>query len=427
VQTVDILVLPDMDATITPTGSYCIANLPVNLSAVDPGGNWSGNGITNAAAGTFDPALAGIGTHTITYTIAGQCGDVQTTNIVVNAMDDATITPVGPYCVTSAPVVLSAATAGGIWSGNGITNPGSGAFNPSSAGPGTHTITYVTGGVCSSTGTVMISVNPLPNVTFTADTLGLCETPQQAFTFTNTTDTTGGMVGSTLWDFGDNSTGTGNVVSHAYAGPGSYTITLTVTSTVGAGSCSNYLDKTNYVQVFANPTANFSMDPSPTTVFDPTVNFNDLSYNNIVAWNWNIGGLITSTQQNPSYTFPEDIGEYFTTLFVTDINGCVDSTSGTAIVKGEYGVFIPNSFTPDDDNLNDGFSPQGYGVSQDNYSFLIFDRWGELIYESHKTFEPWNGNYKGKLVPNGVYVWKLYFTDINGLQHEKVGHVNIVR
>ena len=94
-------------------------------------------------------------------------------------------------------------------------------------------------------------------------------------------------------------------------------------------------------------------------------------------------------------------------------------------------IIIPDldlhAFTPDGDVLNDGFFPNGFGISNEDYTFMIFDRWGEMIFESHRKFSPWNGTYRGKVVQNGVYVWKLFFTDINGKSHTKIGHVTIVK
>ncbi|MCB0401137.1 MAG: gliding motility-associated C-terminal domain-containing protein [Flavobacteriales bacterium] len=426
-QTVDILVNPNMDATITPVGPYCINDPAINLTAVDPGGTWSGNGITNGANGTFNPQTAGAGTHTITYTIGGPCGDVKTTTIVVTAPDDATITPAGPYCVSNGPVVLSAATPGGTWSGNGIVNGANGTFDPASAGVGTHTITYVTSGACSSTDTEDIIVNPLPVVDFTVDTFGMCLIPSQPFEFTNTSDTTGGMVGTSTWNFGDGSTGSGSVVSHNYSHAGTYNITLTVTSTAAAGGCTNSLTKPAFVTVYANPIADFITENNPTTVFDPTVYFIDQSFTNISSWLWDFDGWGSSTEQHPYFTFPEDTGIYNVILYVTDANGCMDTTSGSVIVEGEFGIYVPNAFTPDFDGLNEGFAPQGFGLSADGYSFMIFDRWGEQVFSSYKTFEPWDGTYKGKFVTEGVYVWRLHFKDINGIEHDRTGHVTIIR
>ena len=95
-----------------------------------------------------------------------------------------------------------------------------------------------------------------------------------------------------------------------------------------------------------------------------------------------------------------------------------------------YSLFIPNSFTPNGDGLNDEFFPKGYGFGKDNFSFFIFNRWGELLYESHSKLAPWNGNFKGENVPNGTYVWRLEFNGINGINgilHQEVGKVNLIR
>ena len=110
-----------------------------------------------------------------------------------------------------------------------------------------------------------------------------------------------------------------------------------------------------------------------------------------------------------------------------DNHGCIDSVIRTVRIYGEFGVYVPNAFSPDEDGLNDGFFPNGFGMSKENYSFLIFDRWGELMFESHKLFEPWYGDYKGEIVPNGVFVWKLHFQDLDGTEHDRVGHVNILK
>ena len=94
---------------------------------------------------------------------------------------------------------------------------------------------------------------------------------------------------------------------------------------------------------------------------------------------------------------------------------------------GEYGIWVPNAFTPDFDGVNDGFFPNGFGITDTDYGFYIFNRWGELIFESHNKFEPWFGQYKGSLVQNGVYVWRLEFRDINGKFHTEVGKVTIIK
>src|SRR5690606_7651098 len=107
--------------------------------------------------------------NVITYTLTiGVCTVMDTETIVVNATPNATITAVGPFCETSSAVTLSAASPGGTWSGPGITNPATGAFNPATAGVGSHLITYSIGGACPVSDTETIVIDAAPNATITA-------------------------------------------------------------------------------------------------------------------------------------------------------------------------------------------------------------------------------------------------------------------
>ncbi len=282
---------------------------------------------------------------------------------------------------------------------------------------------------CSNptTGTVTIRLNPLPDVLFDANIFESCLIPPDTFFFYNTTNPTGGMVGSTIWNFGDGSISSGDTVSHLYNAAGTFDVTLIVTSTLAAGGCTDSLTKPNYITIHPNPTADFYMVDNPGTMLNPTTNFYDQSYFNIISWAWDIGGLDSSTAQNPIYVFPEDTGNYPILLTVTDSNNCKDTTLRFLKIKGDFGIYVPNAFTPDNDNINEGFAPNGFGISDRNYTFLIFDRWGEIIFESHTRFEPWNGKYRGGLVKNDVYVWKLDVEDINGKKHSLIGKVTLIR
>jgi hypothetical protein len=122
---------------ISNPSPVCEADPVFNLIPNSPGGTWAGTGITDAIAGTFDPGIAGAGTHSITYTIVnGACTNFTTYNISVDNSVDATITPAGPFCENNAPINLSAVSPGGTWAGTGITNPATGSFDPAVADPG---------------------------------------------------------------------------------------------------------------------------------------------------------------------------------------------------------------------------------------------------------------------------------------------------
>jgi len=112
-------------------GPYCVSAAASALTASPTGGTFSGIGITDAAAGTFDPATAGVGTHTITYTYtdANGCTNSALADVVVNPLPVVTVSG-GPYCVSAAASALTASPTGGTFSGTGITDAAAGTFDP---------------------------------------------------------------------------------------------------------------------------------------------------------------------------------------------------------------------------------------------------------------------------------------------------------
>jgi gliding motility-associated-like protein len=120
-----------------------------------------------------------------------------------------------------------------------------------------------------------------------------------------------------------------------------------------------------------------------------------------------------STTQN-SITYDVDF---------VDENGCKASDDVTIFFEGI--IYVPNTFTPDNSGNNDNFFPKGGNIK--TYEMLIFNRWGELVFESHDFNGQWDGTYNGQPCPDGTYVWKIIYTDIEGDKDEIVGHVNLLR
>ncbi|GAB4251827.1 MAG: hypothetical protein Kow0079_06060 [Vicingaceae bacterium] len=298
--------------------------------------------------------------------------------------------------------------------------------NVSPASTTTYIVTISDNCSPSVSDTVTVVVNPTPAPLFSADTLQGCE----PLTITFYNNTAANMNGSSVWSFGDGS-GANNLdtVTHTFVNPGSYDVSLTITSPNNQGGCTGTNTINNYINVWPLPTADFTMSPNPADALNPLVAFFDQSYTNIVAWDWNLGGLASSNLQNPTYSFPEDTGTYNIVLTVTDANGCVNSTTEVLVVKGAYALYVPNAFTPNDgDGLNDYFMPKHVGIADRDFEFYVFDRWGEVIYFTpHKDDKGWDGTYKGKAVKNDVYVWKIFFKDINGESHSAIGKVTIIR
>jgi gliding motility-associated-like protein len=113
---------------------------------------------------------------------------------------------------------------------------------------------------------------------------------------------------------------------------------------------------------------------------------------------------------------------------VTNSFGCKDSITHDIIINPGYTFYIPNSFTPNGDGLNEVFKGVGIGIT--SYTIMIFDRWGELIFQSDNLDQGWDGTFKGKggnVVQEGVYVWKVQLRDEKNNEHDFDGTVSVVK
>jgi len=117
--------------------------------------------------------------------------------------------------------------------------------------------------------------------------------------------------------------------------------------------------------------------------------------------------------------------------FVTTAGGCVDSISHDVIIRTNTLIYVPNSFTPNGDGVNDDFIPKGINFDEQGYEFLVFDRWGELIFKTNNATEPWNGTRNNTMhdAQIDVYVWKVTYVDhFSGIKQDPlVGHVSLIR
>lgn len=156
--------VPPAFPVIAPVEPQCVESDPLLLSTDLPGGTWSGPGIVNAATGEFDPSAAGVGTHTITYLLNNGCPASAQTSVEVFAEINATISEVPELCVQGDVIQLTGATPGGTWSGDGIIDADNGIFDPSAAGVGFHTVSYLISGVCTGFDEVVIDVAQVPAV-----------------------------------------------------------------------------------------------------------------------------------------------------------------------------------------------------------------------------------------------------------------------
>ena len=283
---------------------------------------------------------------------------------------------------------------------------------------------------CKDSLTKTVTVHPNPVVSFLPDSLNGCAGVIANFTDNSTINAPSDPSLFTWnWNFGNGLTSTnqnpqgivfGNTSNTSVA---LYTVSLTVTADTLYGSCSTTDSLVNIITVYPKPIADFTFSPQQTDIYDREITFID---NSIIAsqWLWNLGDGDSSIVPNPIHEYA-DSGSYLVTLFIENIEGCKDTVQKIVKIDPVFVIFIPNAFTPAGDNLNDYFSVKGYGITQ--LEMLIFDRWGEKIWEGHQLDDSWDGTYKGKLVENDVYVYKIKVRDVFKKWHNYIGKVTVIR
>lgn len=226
------------------------------------------------------------------------------------------------------------------------------------------------------------------------------------------------------WNFGDGNYSTDQTPIHTYTQPGTYTVSLTSFTTSGCLDTIT-ITKANYITVFPKPTAGLKIDPTEVSIFEPNVTFFNQSvdaYSSLLYFGDGDSILLTD---NYTHTYA-DTGNYVATLIVTNENGCTDTITGMLRVNPEYRIFIPNAFTPyNNDGINDVFIPVMMGIRW--FNMKIFDRWGELIFESDNPEYGWDGTYKGAKPKQDVYVYVVDVINVFGKRETFTGHVTLIR
>jgi gliding motility-associated-like protein len=263
--------------TSTPTGSIT-------------GWSWDFNNDGTSDSNVQNPSFtfAAAGSYPVTLTITmGPCTATITQNVTVNPTTPPVINPAGPFCINAAAVTLTANVAGGTWSGNGITNAATGAFDPSLATVGNNTITYTITGACGSSDTEVIVVNALPtsaagaDITICTGSTGNIGTPTTAG-YTYSWSPTTGLSSSTI----SNPTVT---LTNVTAAPVTTTYTVTTTS--------NGCTSTDVVDVIVNPLAIANAGPAQTICAGTTATLAGAVGGAATSGTWG-GGAGTFTPNN---------------------------------------------------------------------------------------------------------------------------------
>lgn len=247
----------------------------------------------------------------------------------------------------------------------------------------------------------------------------------ELMTFTNPSY----LSGSCLWDFGDGTTSTDcGATSHVFDQTGCFDVTLTLTTIEGCVESMSYAD---LVCIYPLPEAGFYWAPHSPSVMDPTITIIDYS-SGAAFYEYNFGGVGVSFDAEPTFTFPETLVEttYLVCQYVTSADGCLDTMCQEIIVHEEIIFYVPNVFTPDGDPNNQTFKPViTTGIDMYNYHLTIFNRWGEIVFESYNYDFGWDGTFGDQgLVEDGVYIWQIEFGEkLTDKRQTHRGHVTVLK
>lgn len=378
---------------------------------------WTPNAsTTNSATGLC------AGTYTVTITDATGCSATNSYAITEPPAINLTLSGNNLICGGSS-TTITAAPSGGTspytvsWS-NSLPNGLSQTVSPSATTTYTATLTDANG--CSVQQTFTVTVAPPPTAAFTP---GPNDCAPATISFTD--NSTGAA--TYQWNFGDPSSGALDSSSlqnptHLYNSPGTYNVTLIVST----GGCSDTLVMNNAVTISAQPVAGFVADPLTVSELYPQVTFTDAATGgtNCIFYFGDGDSTTNCNFGTITHTYPA-AGTYDAMYVVTNADGCTDTMFITILVEEQSTVYVPNTFTPNESGNNDVF--YAYGTNVEAFEMYIFDRWGNLIFQTNDILKGWDGTYKNNPCQEDVYVWKILWTDSQLRKHKMIGHVNLIR
>jgi gliding motility-associated-like protein len=390
--------------------------------------------ISSSLAATALDLPAGLNTCTVTD--ANGC--IQTIGVTIaqpNPLDITFLTLDTMICSES-NIVLSATGAGGstaytfTWTENGIPigNGSNITVDPLNSG----TVYCVTlSELCGSPTTTECMT-----ITFPQDIIAIIQpVDNQICTPGNfelhNVSTNGQDIASTAYSFsnGDQfNLPNQDTLFHTIAQPGDYDLSVIITSIHGC-IYNGFFD--DLLTVTPMPSANFTLSKNPVTWFETTVQTNDISSGNIAQYDWTSPGAtqITSNGSSAIISYPEGVmATYPIMLTVTTVDGCSDSISIDIEVVSDVIFYAPTAFTPDDDEHNQVWSFYIEGIDNENFHLAIYNRWGEIIWETNDPKGYWDGYYNGVKVQPGTYVWRAWYKELDtDGKTIKTGMIHVIR
>lgn len=227
-----------------------------------------------------------------------------------------------------------------------------------------------------------------------------------------------------FWDFGDGESSTEISPFHTFTEVGTYDVSVEIVSPLG---CEISKDFNNLIEVDLKPEAAFEFNPEEPNSINASVQFTDLS-TNAVKWQWEFGEQGASFERNPSFTF-RDTGLHRIQLVAFHPSGCPDTSIMYIDVAPLVSYHMPNAFTPNGDGDNDLFLGRGFISGMKDFEMTIFNRWGEMVFETEDPLVGWNGQKfnTGGQAQVGVYVYQVSYKNARDVLIVDKGFATLIR
>jgi gliding motility-associated-like protein len=391
---------------------------------------WNTSGETTA-----NPDSLVAGTNTVTITDANGCTvDFNVDLTEPNALQISSISEDTTACVDDS-VKLYANGSGGsssyiyTWKSNGnFVGTGDTIFVKPTMDSSEYCVTLSE--QCGSPDTqecVTISYPEGITPLISPDNTGACYPVEVNFgNVTNTNET----VDYSVWSYGDGTSDTISgldTASHSF-GVGLFDVSIEIVSERG---CRYSRVFNSLIEGYDYPEASFYVNPNPASVFEPEVDIFSQSSGDATSFQWFAEDAEPnfSTLENPTFQYPSEVEDYPVILVVENGNGCRDTVERLVRIQNEVLIFAPNTFTPDSDGYNDKWRVYIQGIAVSSFHLELYNRWGELIFESFDPDGAWDGTYGGMgLVSDGTYIWKIEARDAeNDNKYEFKGFVNVLK
>lgn len=283
--------------------------------------------------------------------------------------------------------------------------------------PGFYGVAVQDNNGCINTDTIIALLHPMPILNFNVQPSNGCAPLEVKVN--NFSSMNGAVVNTWEWTIASQ-TSFMFEPEYVLSDSGLYNVALRITTSNG---CIKDTVVNNLIEVYPTPVAKGIPSKGVYEQYDPEI----LIYNESLfadTYKWFIADDLISESENLKFAIV-DSGEYAFQLIALNSYGCVDTTEIIVKVLPDFALYFPNAFTPDGNTVNEIFAPKGFGVKE--YRLLIFNRWGELVFESETPYEGWDGTFNGLPANPDTYVFKCNFIDFRNRKHERRGHFNLIR